>query len=541
MSDISNNENSSLKESLVKELNLSDTNEVKTKSDIKENLKEAIKTAYRKNLQDTYEVFSQKIDNTESDEKEKVLKEIVKDYSDKVLKEALEEVYTEKDSLCEEVYSDEVFSLKEDIATEENTTDNTIEEKPEDKMGEKSKETIERLLKGPEKKKKKLTVFGKVLIGYVALWILTTIIVCIVLYNKFAKYQAGYDAAQNAINPYEVALSEVYRFDSEHIVETAGDGWIAINKYEDDNVISNYVNERLSGCTFTISENEASTERHPSYNVYADEQLVGDITLKHTLEADSYGFHDYELDTVSVLLEGPETYVYTIQCYASDAVYVNGELLSADGETVYLISDDEINTYMAQEASEKSGNTITEYVYVLTSFVNEPEVVLEKDGERFDASPNSDREEQVVLGDEDTASSEYYYNLLVYYDSDLDYDLNDRLYNGFRNASEAFISNMNLWGSFYDISKYLEYGGAAYSAINSAQSGLTWAGRPDEFEINNTEIIDIDVYDENTIVVTTRHDIYRYYRGEAYDEVMTVEWLYCKNGNAWLIRNFSYL
>ena len=392
-----------------------------------------------------------------------------------------------------------------------------------------------------EEGKKKKPIFLICLGIYAAIWIIATIIVCVILTGKFRDYQSRYDAAQAAIQPDAVAAGELYRFDTDHLRESAGEGWITLNKYESDDVIDRYINDTLSGKELSCSANEAYTERHPSYDVYADDLLIGTITLKHKTESDEFGFCDYEFSELQVLLGGPEMETYTIKCYEGDDVYVNGEKLEADDETVFLTEDTQLDSYMSQAASVKSGVSINECVYTLTDFIDEPEVTLEKYDNTYTVSDNSLRDEIVAVGDEDTRDSDHYFNACVFFDDQLDYDLNDRLYNGFVVAGENFIYNMNLWGSFANVSKYLESGGAAYNAIASAQSGLSWAGRPDEFEIKSTEILSIVKYDDDTLVVTTYHTIHRLYRSVTYEEDMTVEWLYCKNGNAWLIRNFSYL
>ena len=486
------------------------------------------------------EVTLEEREKLRSEMREEVREELRKELREEVIKE----LKSEKDVPAEKETSDktpEKKSSKEDKPEEELPRDEDLEkvdinseESDDDAKEELSEET-------PSDTPKKKPIFLISLGIYAAVWIIATIIVCIILTGKFKTYQANFDAAKAAIQPDTVAAGELYRFDAEHLRDSAGEGWITLNKYESDSVIDDYVTATLAGKELSCSANEAYTERHPSYNVYAGDLLLGTITLKHKTEVDQYGFCDYEFSELQVLLEGPETEIYTIKCFEGDDVYVNGEILSADDSTVFLTEDNELDSYMSVAATEKSGVSINECVYTLTEFVNEPEVTLDKYDKTFTVSDNSLRDETVALGDEDTNDSDHYFNACVFFDDQLDYDLNDRLYNGFVVAGENFIYNMNLWGSFANVSMYLETGGAAYNAIASAQSGLSWAGRPDEFEIKSTEILSIVKYDDNTLVVTTYHTIHRLYRSVTYEEDMTVEWLYCKNGNAWLIRNFSYL
>ncbi len=507
------------------------------------------------------EVKEEEREKLREEMREEVREELKKELREEVLEELRREAVKENeaDILADEASESE--EMAEDIeefaeeAIENSGTEEVVEEATEELEDEdlesvdiNDDEDLESVdindnepSENPEEGKNKKPVFLICLGIYAIIWIIATIIVCVILTGKFSNYQNNYDAAKAAIQPDTVAANELYRFDADHLRDSAGEGWILLNKYECDDVIDRYISDTLSGRAISCSANEAYTERHPSYDVYADDLLLGTITLKHKTESDEFGFCDYDFSELQVLLGGPEMETYTIKCYEGDDVYVNGEKLEADDETVFLTEDTELDSYMSQAASVKSGVSINECVYTLTDFIDEPTVTLEKYDNTYTVSDNSLRDEIVAVGDEDTQDSDHYFNACVFFDDQLDYDLNDRLYNGFVVAGENFIYNMNLWGSFANVSKYLETGGAAYNAIASAQSGLSWAGRPDEFEIKSTEILSIVKYDDDTLVVTTYHTIHRLYRSVTYEEDMTVEWLYCKNGNAWLIRNFSYL
>lgn len=391
-------------------------------------------------------------------------------------------------------------------------------------------------------KTKKLSGFQWVLIGYVAIWITVTVIVCIALYNKCASYQAGYDLAEANANPDNTVSDELYRFDREHILDTVSSEQLGINGYETEDNIDKYLDELYTDSNLSYERNDDYKNSKPSYNILLNDAVFATATFKQLPEPDNYGFHLCELVDTNISPQTDTTETYYIQAFSDDVIFINGSELNVDDEYVNVIEEKALNKAMDNEASERTGIEYSELTYEITGFISAPEITFVRDGEEIQANISSERTEPFLLANLEEEQSGNYYNLCHYYDSDFSSALNDRLFNGFAAGGEAYVLNLNKMGSYERISSFLEPGGPASFSVAVIQKEMRWNGTPENFSLDDNSIVDVVKYNEDTVVVTTHHRISYIYRGDSYDEEMNLQWLYIRTADdKWHIWDFSYI
>lgn len=483
------------------------------KNEIKAELREEIKESLRKELTEEIKKeleeerknkkkFGFKREEVKAEEEAKPIEETKAEEEAKPIEETKAE---EEAKPIEETKAEEEAKPVEETKAEE-------EAKPvEETKAEEEAKPVEETK--AEEEKKGLT-FKKAMWIYVAIWIVITLIVSIYLWSSMAGYQKNYDAAKAAANPdlvAQVVLSD-YKYDK--AVEIAKASYENVNVYETDEDWQNFFKSAYDDNSLSYNRVENFSETNPQYQVYAGDVLVGDFKLTETGDADKYGFHNYELKSSELLLELPELKDYKIEVLAGSTVKVNGNEIS----NVVTAEKEKVSDSVHDKAVEKTGIDFTEDVYELTGFINEPEVTVVNGGK------------DIKIAVEDNIFA----NLSSYDDEFID-SVKDRILA----ADTNYIKVMNLVTGFNNISVYLVQNGEAYKAIQSAMSGLSWAGAPEEFEIKNSEIKELWQYDDNTFVVVTHHNIHRVYRGETYDEEMTIENMYVNLGGIWYIQEMA--
>ena len=386
--------------------------------------------------------------------------------------------------------------------------------------------------------KKKLT-FGKVLLIYVAVWLLVTVVVCIILYGKCSGYQKNYEAAKAETNPDLVAEAELARFSRDSFLETAGEEFLGINNYESKEGLGEYADEIYASGDVRYVRSADFSETRPVYDIYAGRINIGAMSLKQKAGMDGYGFHSFEFGEAAFYVERPKTEGYFIKAFDTDEIYINGNLLEDTDEYVTVTSENNLNKQKYQLASKLTGKELNEKVYYVRGFVTEPEIKFIRDGVEYQAVNSLEREIPITLSEEERAGN--YYNLCHYYSEDMDNTLKAKLYNGFLAAVQAYLLNMNKYGDYSDASKYFNKSGPGIKLVASIQKEMKWEGKPDQFAITSAEITELIQYDENTVVVTTHHSMFNVYKGTIYNDDIDIQWLYtCENGK-WYIYDFAYV
>lgn len=361
--------------------------------------------------------------------------------------------------------------------------------------------------------KKKFT-FKKFLLIYVGIWLVITIVLNVKLWDVFAGYQAEYDKAQEAANPDLIMPTILSKYTGQNVMELIADDFFqGVSPYENEQSKADYILAYIEDKNLSYQRSNDFTERKPTYDILADENVIGKVRLKQQQESDEYGFHKSELQECSIQLETPSLISVQIDIMNSDNLFINGKEVPKTEATEVKLSS------MEQKACELSGINKQYVSYELEGFIVNPDIVVMRDGKESHL---------------DLLTQGVYTNKIQEYE-EIDKDLKEQILE----AGKAYVMNMNQYAGFSEISKYIKTGSKAYKTVESVQSGLSWAGKPDELEIKEASIIDFVQYTEDMFVVSTKYKLHRLYRDVVYDEEMTYEWLYIKDGVNWKICDFS--
>ena len=363
--------------------------------------------------------------------------------------------------------------------------------------------------------KKKRFTFGKFLWIYAGLWIVLTIVVSVKLWDVFAVYQNDYEIAEAAANPDLVMEAELIRFDEIHILEFAQEQMAKVGDYEKPERVVAYVKSMVKGKKLSYQRAENFTDRKPKYDIYADDKLIGAVRMKQEAQSDSFGFHMCVVDEVEAYIEEIPLQEVCIQALAEDTVLVNGTEVTQEYVTERVVQ----NSMMAQKATELTNVSYETVTYVVDGLMQAPEVCLLQETETKELKANENGiYEDISFTDEGFVEQIQEYVL---------------------EAGKAYVLNTNQMLAFWQVTPYLKTGSKAYQTVKSVQSGLTWAGKPDEFEIVDAQIKELVQYSENVFTVKTYYETHRLYREVAYEESMTFEWLYVNDNGTWVIEDFA--
>lgn len=361
--------------------------------------------------------------------------------------------------------------------------------------------------------KKKFT-FKKFLMIYAGIWLVITVVLNVKLWNVFAGYQTEYDKAQEAANPDLLMPTILTKYTAQNVMELVTDDFFQeVSQYEDEKNKQDYILDCVDNKTLSYHRSKDFTERKPVYDILADDNVIGTVILKQQQESDEYGFHKSELQECSIQLEKPSLVSVQIDIMNSDSLFINGKEVPKTEASEAKLS------VVEQEAYELTGINKQRVSYELTGFIVNPDIVVKRNDIECPLK-------QLTQGVYTNEMQEY---------EELDKILKEQILE----AGKAYVMNMNQCAAFSEISKYMKTGSKAYKTVESVQSGLSWAGKPDELEIQEASIVDFVQYTDEAFVVSTQYKLHRLYREVVYDEEMTYEWLYIKDGANWKIYDFS--
>lgn len=357
--------------------------------------------------------------------------------------------------------------------------------------------------------------FGKFLWIYAGLWIVLTIVVSVKLWDVFAGYQNDYELAASAANPDLVMDEELVRFNETNILGLAQEQMEKVGSFEKQECIESYVTSMVAGKVLSYQRAENFTDRKPKYDIYADDVLIGSVRMKQESQSDSFGFHMCVVDEVEAYVEEIPLQKVYIRAFAEDTILVNGKEVGQEYETERQVW----NSAMAKKAAEMTNVSYETVTYVVDGLMQIPEVELKQGNETrvLDINENGIFED-ISFADEAFVEQMQEYVL---------------------EAGKAYILNTNQMLAFWQVTPYFKTGSKAYQTVKSVQSGLTWAGKPDECEILDAQIKELVQYSENVFTVKTYYKTHRLYRDVTYDENMTFEWLYVNDNGQWVIEDFT--
>lgn len=363
---------------------------------------------------------------------------------------------------------------------------------------------------------KKRGIFWIVFSLYTVLLVVAVVVINVKVWDALELYQNNYETAKEASNPDLIMPELMALYAATQIEDIAQDGWAdEISSYELESNVDAYITGYTAGKIISFKRNEHFSDRKPVYDIYTEGQLLGMVTLKQRQESDDFGFHLCELKEAVAYVEQPETLTITVEVLDTDRIVVNGKELTSE----YVIGESEVTSAMAKEAAGITGRKYKMLAYQIGGFLEIPTIEVYRNGVAIDY----------------VRAEEQNYDYISYTTDEFVGQVEELVLE----AGAAYVMNTNQWAGFKSVAQYIEAGSKAYQTVKSVQSGLAWAGKPDKVEIQESAMKDLIQYSEDVFTVKTTYKVYRLYRDVEYNEEVSYEWLYIRNGEEWKIVDFA--
>ena len=401
-------------------------------------------------------------------------------------------------------------------------------------MDEKVKEqSVKRKKRRRVQKSGTRSSFGFFLGAYAGLWVVLTLILCIILWKNLARYQSDYDTAKAAGEP-ELAMQEnMDMFLPENIGALIDDVQLEVlSRFETIEQYKDFYKEFLANKTAGYVKDESLyNDARPVYDVYAYAKSVGSsdgtstddgvllaiVSLKAAGEKDSFGFNRWDIKDVAVSENIYDYHDVYVKVMDDMEVYING--IRAD-EREY-ITGGLIDNAVSDRAYELTGVSFNYKVYYAGDMVCEPELrVLDADGN--DVTADYVEEENDLKNYERTASDEFV----------------DSVYDRVQSFCETYVYHIYRKVSVGTVASMMESGSEAERLLYNAQSTLAWAWVPDTVEILDESYDEFMYYNDSYFSCKSTINIRKSDEKTTEDEEFVCQWLFKKVNGEWVVTYF---
>lgn len=369
---------------------------------------------------------------------------------------------------------------------------------------------------------------------YAGLWMVLTLILCIILWKNLAKYQNDYDAAKAAGEP-ELAMKEsMDLFLPENIGNLIDELQPEIlSRFETIEQYKDFYENFLEDRTVSYVKDEGLyNDARPVYDVYAsprtaggsdaasaahDDVLLAIVSFKAAGEKDSFGFNKWEIKDVAISENIYDYHDVYVKVMDDMEVYING--IKAD-EREY-ITGGVIDNAVSDKAYELTGVSFNYKIYYAGDMVEEPDVkVLDASGN--DVTDRYIEEENDLKNYESTASAEFIAGV------------QDRV----RNFCETYVYHIYRKASVGTVAAMMESGSEAEKLLYNAQSTLAWAWVPDTVEILDESYDEFMYYNDDYFSCRSTINIRKSDDKTTEDEEFVCQWLFKRVNGEWLVTYF---
>lgn len=402
-------------------------------------------------------------------------------------------------------------------------------------MNETIKEKSVKRKRRINRKTKKTSSSFRLFLGmYAGLWMVLTLILCIILWKNLAKYQNDYDAAKAAGEP-ELAMQEsMDMFLPENIGNLIDELQPEIlSRFETIEQYKDFYEKFLEDRTVSYVKDEGLyNDARPVYDVYAsprtaggsdaasaahDDVLLAIVSFKAAGEKDSFGFNKWEIKDVAISENVYDYHDVYVKVMDDMEVYING--IKAD-EREY-ITGGVIDNAVSDKAYELTGVSFNYKIYYAGDMVEEPDVkVLDASGN--DVTDRYIEEENDLKNYESTASAEFI----------------DGVQDRVRNFCETYVYHIYRKASVGTVAAMMESGSEAEKLLYNAQSTLAWAWVPDTVEILDESYDEFMYYNDDYFSCRSAINIRKSDDKTTEDEEFVCQWLFKRVNGEWLVTYF---
>ena len=363
---------------------------------------------------------------------------------------------------------------------------------------------------------------------YAALWVVLTVVLCVVLWKNLSNYQKDYDAAK-AVGAPELAMQEnMEMFTADKIGDVIEAQQLDISsRFETIEQYKDFYKGYLQNKTVKyIKNDELYNDARPVYNVMAcdseatdtDEgELLAIVSLKAAGEKDSFGFNKWEIKDIAIsenIYDYHEVYVRVMD---DMDVYINGIKLD---EREY-ITGGVIDNAVSDMAYELTGVSFNYKVYYAGELVQEPQVQV-IDAQGNDVTADYVDAENGLKDYETTASPEFIAGV------------QDMV----QNFCETYVYHIYRKATVDSVAVMMEDGSEAKRLLYNAQSTLAWAWVPETVEILDESYDEFMYYNDSYFSCRSTINIRKADSKTTEDEEFICQWLFKKVNGQWLVTYF---
>lgn len=385
-----------------------------------------------------------------------------------------------------------------------------------------------RTAKSRKNRRRKSSSFKYFLGIYAGMWLVLTVVLCVILWKNLSGYQKDYDAAKEAGSP-ELAMQEnMSLFTSDNIGALIDEQQPEIlSRFETIEQYKDFYRNYLSGRTVKYSKNEELyNDARPVYNIFTcdrdaadtDEgELLAIVSLKAAGEKDSFGFNKWEIKDIAISENVYDYHDVYVKVMDDMNVYVNGILMD---EREY-ITGGVIDNAVSDMAYNLTGVSFNYKVYYAGEMVEQPQVqVIDAAGN--DVSTAYVEEDNELRSYETTASPEFIASV------------QDRV----KSFCENYVYHIYRKATVDSVALMMEDGSEAERLLYNAQSTLAWAWVPETVEILDESYDEFMYYNDSYFSCRSTINIRKADSKTTEDEEFVCQWLFKKVNGEWLVTYF---
>ena len=361
-----------------------------------------------------------------------------------------------------------------------------------------------------KKRKKRSRLYTKIFYTFYALTIVAIFVFLFYASRVVNDYVRAYEASQPKYAA-SAAAQPFYAHDYDVLSQHTDQ---EIFQYESREDYDAYMEKALAGKLISYNEVFTTDENLKKYAVKADDQKIGDFTLRHYANHEKFGRWLWRLDSMNV--EGPEGHNYTVEAPTDATVLVDGKALGEESIVVRDIPEFDPGVTLPEGAKAP-----TRCVYEFRRYFGVSDVsVTDKYGEACELNQAGSR----------------YTAAFNYDDGRLAEELEERVIRVVRRLSCYMTNDYSL----YNMDKDMVKDSQAYKYVRGFDN--QWIAEHRSYDFLNMDVRNYVQYSQDCFSAEARYDYkitYYYADPEIYPTAYRL--FFQKQGDQWQLFDFTLI
>lgn len=365
-------------------------------------------------------------------------------------------------------------------------------------------------------RKKKFVI---VILSYILAWLVVTIVVCSILWNKLSKYENNYNKALEAANPdlyMPTALNSLSINSIDSVVENSK--LTVSSRYENLDDYKKFFRTCVEGKVLTWERDaQKFSELRPVYDIYINNKLFAVLSLTSDGNVDSFGFNKWKIKDIALSENNYEYHEVYLKVSDDATLTINGVEVAEED----IVHTADIENEVTDKAYELSGVKHGYKVVYAGNLIKTPTIKV------ADAS-GTDISEQFTIDEQGVHD---YFTVATQ-------DFIDTVQPTVEKLCHTYIKHIYKKAYLYQVTALMVPGSAAEKLIKSVQSALYYGWVPKDYKFIEEKYDDFIVYDENYFSCRSTFKIERWDKTRRDEEDFSCQWLFQKVKGKWLATFF---